>query len=104
VDGAWRAGDEALAPAVQKLLAFAGDVYLPFLEANESALRAGKETFSVELLGRPYAQGTFKYQAKCLESLRRAYADLPTEARARVTPMLEAAGVISALTRSAQPA
>lgn len=104
VDGAWRRPDEPLAPAVEKLLAFAGEVYLPFLEANEAALIAGRETFSVELLGRPYSQGTFKYQAKCLESLRRAYADLPQEARARVTPMLEKAGALAALTRSRQPA
>jgi glutathione S-transferase len=104
VDGAWRRADEPLAPAVEQLLALAGEVYLPFLEANEAALRAGQETFSVELLGRPYSQGTFKYQAKCLESLRRAYADLAPETKARVTPMLEAAGALSALTRSPQPA
>ena len=104
VDGAWRKADEPLAPAVDQLLTLAGDVYLPFLEANEAALRAGEETFSVELLGRPYSQGTFKYQAKCLESLRRAYADLPAEAKARVTPMLEKAGALTALTRSPQPA
>ena len=104
VEGAWRAADEPLPPAVQQLLAFAGEVYLPFLVANAKALEAGEETFSVELFGRPYSQGTFKYQAKCLENLRRAYADLPAEASARVTPMLEAAGAIAALTRSPQPA
>ncbi|HEY0648650.1 glutathione S-transferase N-terminal domain-containing protein [Phenylobacterium sp.] len=104
VDGAWRQADEPLAAAVERLLALAGEVYLPFLEANEAALRAGEESFTVELLGRPYSQGTFKYQAKCLESLRRAYANLPAEAKARVAPMLEAAGALGALTRSAQPA
>ena len=99
IEGEWRAPGEPLAPAVQQLLAFAGEVYMPFLLANDAALRAGKETFTVELLGRPYSQGTFKYQAKCLENLRRAYADLPAEASARVTPMLDAAGALGALRR-----
>ena len=99
VEGDWRAPDEPLAPAVPQLLALAGEVYLPFLQANERALKAGEETFSVELLGRPYSQGTFKYQAKCLEGLRRAYADLPDLAKAWVTPMLEQAGALSALAR-----
>ena len=99
VEGDWRAPDEPLAPAVPQLLALAGEVYLPFLQANERALKAGEETFSVELLGRPYSQGTFKYQAKCLEGLRRAHADLPDLAKAWVTPMLEQAGALSALAR-----
>ena len=99
VEGDWRAPDEPLAPAVPQLLALAGEVYLPFLQANERALKAGEETFSVELFGRPYSQGTFKYQAKCLEGLRRAYADLPDLAKAWVTPMLEQAGALSALAR-----
>jgi glutathione S-transferase len=103
VDGAWRRPDEPLAPAVEKLLAFAGEVYFPFLEANARALRAGAESFTVELLGRPFAQGTFKYQAHCLASLRRAYEDLPPAARPRVDAILKRAGVLPFLT-APQPA
>lgn len=99
VEGDWRAPDAPLPAAVPALLAMAGEVYLPFLEANAKALAAGAETFEMEVYGRPYAQGVFKYQAKCLENLRRAYADLPEAARARVTPMLDAAGALRALTR-----
>jgi len=99
-EGEWRRADEPMAPAVEKLLALAGSVYLPFLEANAAALAAGEETFTVELVGRPYAQGSFKYQARCLESLRRAYADLPQAARERIAPMLETAGALGALTRA----
>jgi len=104
LDGDWRGADEPVAPAVQRLLAFAGEVYLPFLEANVAALAAGEETFTLDLLGRPYSQGAFKYQARCLESLRRAYAEVPDAARIRLAPMLEEAGVIGSLTRRRQSA
>jgi glutathione S-transferase len=103
LDGEWRRAEEPAAPAVQQLLAFAGEVYLPFLEANAAALRAGAETFTVELLGRPYSQGAFKYQARCLQSLRRAFADVPDAARARIEPALNAAGCLEPLTRDLQP-
>lgn len=104
VEGEWRTSEEPLAPAVNELLAFAGEVYLPFLEANAAALAAGAETFTVDLLGRPYTQGAFRYQARCLESLRRAYADLPQTARTRLDPLLERTGVLAPLTRAREQA
>jgi glutathione S-transferase len=104
VEGAWRSADEPHAPAVPQLLAFAGEVYLPFLEANAAAVAAGAETFSLSLLGRPYSQGAFKYQAKCLQDLRRAFADLPGAARERLAPTLDAAGVLGSLTKAPQSA
>lgn len=104
IDGEWRAPDAALPPIVDQLLAFAGEVYMPFLEANAAALAAGHETFTVELLGRPYTQGTFKYQARCLETLRRGYRALGADARAAVDPRLEAAGVLGRLMPRGEPA
>ncbi len=101
VEGTWRTAEEPLAPVIGDLLAFAGEVYLPFLEANAAGLAAGQETFTVDQLGRPYSQGAFKYQARCLESLRRAHADLPADARTRIDPLLETAGLINSLTRRA---
>ena len=99
VEGEWRKPDEPLPVAVEQLLAFAGEVYLPFLEANLAALVAGEPTFTAELLGRPYSQGAFKYQARCLQDLQRAYALLPDASKAWVTPMLAKAGALAALTR-----
>lgn len=97
IEGEWR--DPALAPtsATAGLLKLAGEVYLPFLQANAQAIKDGRETFETELMGHPYSQGVFRYQAKCLAELRAAYARLSVEARRRVDPILDAAGALAAL-------
>ena len=89
VDGAW--GEPA--PAVRDLLKLAGRIYFPFLIANANAVAQGDETFTVELLGRPYTQGAFKYQVKCLAELRAAYAKLGAAADA----LLSETGCLEAL-------
>jgi glutathione S-transferase len=97
VEGEWADPAAPLPEAVTGLLALAGEVYFPFLEANAAALARGQETFELELLGRPYAQGTFKYQVKCLAELRAAYGRLTDGARATVDPVLEAASCLHVL-------
>jgi len=103
IEGAWL--DPAAEPteAVRGLLNLAGEIYLPFLEANARAAQAGQETFTVELWGRPYSQGVFRYQVKCLAALRAAYAALSTAARARVDPLLKTAGALRSMA-TAEPA
>lgn len=96
VEGEWR--DDGYAPAVTALLAFAGEVYFPFLAANAAALQAGRESFSLTLMGGTYAQGTFKYQARCLEVLRARFAELPADARERLDDLLGSAGCLPFLT------
>jgi glutathione S-transferase len=82
--GAWRDPAAPLSPALTGLLAMAADVYLPFLAANAKAQAEGKPEFQLALLGHPYAQAPFGYQAKCLSLLRSAFAALPAAAKARV--------------------
>jgi glutathione S-transferase len=94
LEGEWRKAGEARAPIIAKLLAFAAEVYFPFLQANADAVAAGKETFSFTAMGMSYEQGSFKYQVKCLETLRRMYADLPSAAKADVDPLLEQSGCL----------
>jgi glutathione S-transferase len=74
VDGIWTA--TGLSEPVQGLLKVAGDTYLPFLTANEAAISAGEETFSLQVEGGRYSQNTFKYQVKCLHDLRAHWAQL----------------------------
>jgi glutathione S-transferase len=96
-EGEWRKPGEPRAPIVEKLLAFAGEVYFPFLLANEKALDEARETFLFTALGKPYEQGAFKYQLKCLEVLRRAYAALPAEAKEEIDPLLNRTGCLKPL-------
>lgn len=90
VEGEWSADT---APTVKALLKLAGEIYFPFLLANARAVEKGEETFCVTLLGRPYGQGAFKYQAKCLAELRAAYAKSDGAADA----LLEGTGCLEAL-------
>lgn len=85
VEGAWEPG---FAPVVAELVRIAGQVYVPFLRANEEAAEAGAETFRMEAMGHPYEQGVFKYQLKCLRELRARHAALDGAARAQVDALL----------------
>lgn len=96
-EGEWRRAEETRAPIVEKFLALAGEVYFPFLVANARALADGRETFAFTALGKPYEQGAFKYQLKCLDTLRKAYAALPPEAKAELDPLLDRTGCLAPL-------
>lgn len=97
VEGAWRDPEAPLSPALKGLLAMAGEVYFPFLLANEEAAKRGAETFTFEALGMSYTQGTFKYQVKCLNELRARFRGLGDRARAALTPVLRDAGCLDVL-------
>jgi glutathione S-transferase len=64
--------------------------YLPFLLANRAALDSGASRIRVEAHGLAYEGAPFKYQGRCLQELRRAYAALSGAARKEVDPILEA--------------
>ncbi|HUD50144.1 glutathione S-transferase family protein [Parvibaculum sp.] len=100
VEGAWRDPGRPLSPAVKGLLEMAGEVYFPFLIANEEALKKGEETFSFSALGMNYEQGTFKYQVKCFSELRARFRALSDSARAGIAPVLRDAGCLDFLTRA----
>ena len=97
IEGGWTGADGPVPEPAVEMLRLAGEVYLPFLRANADAAAAGRDTFGVELLGCPYEQGVFKYQVKCLEQLRRAFAELPPAARDRITPVLAETGCLKHL-------
>ncbi len=86
--GAWRDPTASPSAALAGLLALASELYLPFLAENARALAQGQSEFRMTLLGHPYAQAPFGYQAKCLTVLKAAFAALPPEPRGRVEAAL----------------
>jgi glutathione S-transferase len=97
IEGNRLSPSEPLPAAVSGLLRLCGEIYFPFLEANARALEREEPEFSVTLSGRTYSQGTFKYQAKCLQQLRSAYAALDENTRRRLDPVLLKSGCLNAL-------
>jgi glutathione S-transferase len=69
--GGWCPSLAELPAPTRELLELAGKTHLPFLAANAAALQEGRERVSLEIMGRPYEQVPFPYQAKCLQALRR---------------------------------
>jgi glutathione S-transferase len=92
IEGDWVAVGE-LPPMTKGLVTYCAEVYLPFLATNAAAIENGEETFSVELEGKPYSQGVFKYQVKCLGELKARYNALPEEAKAIVDGLIGEAAV-----------
>lgn len=56
------------------------------------ALQHGESSFDVEILGRRFSQGPFRYQGKCYDALRKRHSALPSEARRRIERVLAVTG------------
>jgi hypothetical protein len=98
VEGVWRDPSASPSPAIRGMLKMAGEIYFPFLMANANAFEKGEPTFSVQLLGRTYSQGSFRYQQRCLWDLREAYAKLDGATKAMLEPLLKDSGCLAPLT------
>lgn len=97
VEGKWREPDAEPSEALVGLLRMAGDTYLPFLEANARAVAHGNEEVRLTLCGQDYVQAPFGYQAKCYARLRKLFAELDADSRARIEPLLTNSGCASYL-------
>ncbi len=96
VDGEWHSPDN-LREATRRLLELAGRQYLPFLTANANAIVAGAEKVELEIDGQPWRQAPFKYQAKCLDRLRKRLSSIDGDAGQRVRTTLEETGCLDYL-------
>ncbi|MFN2375124.1 MAG: glutathione S-transferase family protein [Candidatus Binatia bacterium] len=89
--GDWMARGAVPATLVA-LLAEVGRLYVPFLLANEEAIRAGRDTVECILDGRAWTQKPFPYQAKCAARLRQEYAALSPADRRDADALLAGSG------------
>ncbi|MFO1085705.1 MAG: glutathione S-transferase N-terminal domain-containing protein [Reyranellaceae bacterium] len=97
IEGQWIDPEAPLPATVEALLGHMAQTYLPFLAANAKAVQESAPELEVELLGRPFAQAPFRYQAKCYDALRKRRATLPADALRRLDPILEEAGCLAYL-------
>jgi glutathione S-transferase len=88
---AWAGLQATLMPILSQQVA---SLFLPWSVANATALMAGEETFSVQLAGQTFSQGTVKYHARSLQVLRQRYQDLDTDARRAVDGALADSGCL----------
>src|SRR2546423_7266266 len=92
VDGKWCPREQALSGMAEALLRIAGELYLPFLAANAEAFAKDLKRLEINVWGLPYALSPFKYQVKCLQSLREKFAALDPKDRKALRPVLERTG------------
>lgn len=90
-DSGWLPVD-GLPDATIRLLHEIGATYAPFMLANHDALVSGADEVVCEVEGGTYRQAPFKYQGKCLQWLRQAYADLDADNRTCLDAVLAGTG------------
>lgn len=100
VEGAFETLD-ALRPTLTPILQqeMAGR-FLPWMEANHQAFRAGEKDTSLMMNGQLFQQKTFKYQAVTLESLRAKFATASGDAA--LSDLLETTGCLPFLRSPAE--
>ena len=98
VDGEWEERDEPL-EIVNTLLSMAGSIYLPYLNANATAVRNDAPYFSARLGGHNFEQPTFRYHAKCREFLTFKYNELSHQERRLLRTYLGDTGCLDVLGR-----
>ncbi len=102
-----RLGNGALVAGVPadwaRILGEIGSAYLPYLNANAAALRAGRRHFDVDIQGVRYRLPTSRYRVWCLERLRAHFQTLDERAAADARALLEKHGCWEPLWQAEAP-
>ena len=88
----WISLKPTLAPFLER---FVGALFVPWSLANDAAIKAGQDEFSVELDGRTWTQKPQKYHAKSLQALRDKYSQF--EYKDKLDPVLKSVDCLACL-------
>jgi glutathione S-transferase len=81
--GPFESWDKLEATLTPLLTQEVGAVFLPWSDANARALAEGRDSFTVDLEGRPFSQHVQKYHARSLAEIRRKYTVVAGDERLR---------------------
>ncbi len=70
-----------------------GQVYVPYLLANEQSVRNKTKLMETEIGGRPWQQKPFQYQVKCLRWIREKFTELNEESKKDVQNCLAGSNI-----------
>ena len=79
---------DSLSDSIHNLFKELAVSYVPTLIENHKAIKEGEKEWSVELVGYPWKQKSFPYQAKCLDWIRDEFRDLDNENQQKVLSFL----------------
>ena len=94
ISGDWTAGKAQGSTLIAGMLRIIGEVYLPFLSANASAVTERNEILDIEIRGHRVLLRPFKYQAKCFAELRSRYDALSVDAKNGIRSSLSRASCL----------
>ena len=70
LEGDWLEVEGSLTEPMSDLLSEIGNVYTPYMLANEQCIKSGQGMLRTVIDGRDWEQAPFPYHAKCLDQLR----------------------------------
>ena len=79
-------------PHLEALLQEIGRTYVPTMLANAAAIEHGDKRMQTTVDGKPWEQPVFPYQARCLQWVRQAFANLSRSERATVMEIVDGSG------------
>ena len=77
---------------IKPLLKEIGNIYVPYLYANDTAIKSGEDTFELKLNNINWKQKTFPYQAKCLSWIKNEAKKLNKESIKELLCVLDKTG------------
>ena len=98
LEGDWEL-DDTPSQILRGIFSLIGNIYLPYLNANTTAIRNNAPHFSTRLDGCAYEQPAFKYHDKCRNRLISKFEELNASERKRLRAFLADSGCLEALGR-----